>query len=535
LDAWVLAVVVAGLAVLVGVAADRGARPTNGAPAAFWLLCALVVVTELFPVHLPRQGETESFTVTNAFVFALFLGWGLPASMVAFAVASAVSDLVQRKPPKKILFNVAQYSLSLAAAEAVYRLLGAGREPFSPGQTPAFIAATLAFFVVNYLLVRVTVALATGVPVRAGLRDDLTYKAWTSSMLMAMAPVALIVANYSAALVPLLLLPVAAVYLACRDAVQAVARKTEAEAAAAAARALAAEQARLVEIERALVRQLQDNDRLKSDLLASVSHELRTPLTGILGSLVTLSARAGDLTAEQRQELVGMARREGERLKELIEQLLLASRFQSVPSEPAIHPLIDAAEVVKHAGLTGQLDHPGHRVVTAVAGPLPVLAAPEAIAQVLGNLLDNAAKYSREGAAIGVDARREARAVVVTVTDSGPGVPPAERDRIFECFTRLESGPTRPTGGVGLGLYVARQLARAQGGELSVGEPAGADGGARFELRLPLATGLGGGSVAQAAVDRPPANGAEAPAGRAANGRPPLAAGGDRAPTSSLV
>src|SRR6266508_2789351 len=326
-EAWVFTMSTAGLAVFAVAATSGAVRPADGPPGAFWLLVALVVATELFPVDLPKKGDTESITVSGTFGFALLLGWGVAASVLAFGIASAVSDLVQRKPLKKVLFNVAQYSLSLAAADLLYQFLGGGR-PFSTGQVPAFVAAMVVFFVLNDLLVCITVALASGTSFASVIREDLVFKAWTSGMLLAMAPVALIVAERSAVLIPLLLLP-----------------------------------------------------------------------------------------------LVATDRREGERLKDLIEQLLLASRFQDVPSEPAIHQLIDAAEVTRHAGRIGQLDHPGHHVVATVAGPLPVLAAPEAIAQVIGNLLDNAAKYSPDGAVIRLDAGREGATVVVAVTDSGQGVP----------------------------------------------------------------------------------------------------------------
>ena len=75
---------------------------------------------------------------------------------------------------------------------------------------------------------------------------------------------------------------------------------------------------------------------------------------------------------------------------------------------------------------------------------------------------------------------------MLAVEDTGPGVPVADRERIFERFTQLDSGATRRAGGVGLGLYIARQLANAQDGELVVGDPALGGHGARFELRLPL-------------------------------------------------
>jgi signal transduction histidine kinase len=113
---------------------------------------------------------------------------------------------------------------------------------------------------------------------------------------------------------------------------------------------------------------------------------------------------------------------------------------------------------------------------------LPVRLAPDAILQILGNLVDNACKYGPEDRPVWLVGERDrARAqVVLAVEDDGAGVPPAERERIFERFTRLEPGR-----GLGLGLYIARQLARAQGGDLLAGDAQLATG-ARFELRLPL-------------------------------------------------
>ena len=117
---------------------------------------------------------------------------------------------------------------------------------------------------------------------------------------------------------------------------------------------------------------------------------------------------------------------------------------------------------------------------------LPVRAAPEAVLQVLGNLLDNAAKYSPDHGPVRLEATRYGPMAVLAVEDSGPGVPAADRERIFERFTQLDSGATRRAGGVGLGLYIARRLARDQGGELLLTDPTPPGHGARFELRLPL-------------------------------------------------
>jgi signal transduction histidine kinase len=107
---------------------------------------------------------------------------------------------------------------------------------------------------------------------------------------------------------------------------------------------------------------------------------------------------------------------------------------------------------------------------------------------VLGNLVDNAAKYSPRGEPIRLEAGAAGDQVVLAVCDAGPGVPTGERERIFQRYIQLEGGTANRAGGVGLGLHIARELARAQGGDLVVaaeGDPGRVAGGARFELRLP--------------------------------------------------
>jgi signal transduction histidine kinase len=111
---------------------------------------------------------------------------------------------------------------------------------------------------------------------------------------------------------------------------------------------------------------------------------------------------------------------------------------------------------------------------------LPVRLAPDLVLQILGNLVDNACKYAPEDSLVWLIGERDGAQAVLAVEDEGGGVPAAQRERIFERFTRLEPGR-----GLGLGLYIARQLARAQGGDL-VATDARATAGARFELRLPL-------------------------------------------------
>jgi two-component system, OmpR family, sensor histidine kinase KdpD len=258
------------------------------------------------------------------------------------------------------------------------------------------------------------------------------------------------------ALVAALAAPVAAVQLAVRTAARERAERERAQAAAEA-------------------------------MLATVCHELRAPLTVVLGSLETLATRDGALDAEQRRELVAMAARQGERLKRLVEQLLEATRLEQAGPEPPAAPAIDAIEVAREAELATELGHPGRRVLLDAGRALPVRAAPETLLQVLTNLLDNAAKYSPPGSPITIQARRRAGQAVIAVVDAGPGIPPGERERIFERFTQLESGDGRRGEGAGLGLSIARELARSLGGDLVLCEPAPGGAGARFELRLPLA------------------------------------------------
>jgi signal transduction histidine kinase len=484
LHAYVFAVSAAGLGVLALLATgNRLTAPPDDA-VVFWVLVAGVLVTESIPVLV--RGGTWVSTTAEAFAFAILLGWGTAPAAFALVVGLIVADILRRAEPKKLLFNVGQYGLLMAAAGGIYELLG-GDRPFTAWDLLALLGAAVVFFLGNLVLVGVVMTLAYGRDFMADLKELLRVEALPYLMVFGMAPILLTVAERSVVLVPLLMLPQVAVFRALKSAVEAEEHRAAAERAAAQAEALAAEQERLAAAEHQLVEKLQESDRLKDDLLATVSHELRTPLAGLLGALATLSGRGDALSATQRNELVAMAERQGGRLKELIEQLLMAARFEHARAEPSDRPAVDAAILAGQAAAAAQVSHPQRAVVLDANAALPVRAAPEALLQVLGNLLDNAAKYSPDHTPIRLEAGRHGALAVLAVEDAGPGVPVPERDRIFERFTQLDSGATRRAGGVGLGLYIARQLAQAQGGELLVEEPTRPGAGARFELRLPLA------------------------------------------------
>jgi signal transduction histidine kinase len=488
LTAYVLAVTAAGLLLCAGLAVNGGIRAVLDAPPVFWILVAFLVASQVRTIDLPRPDDPKEITISTTFAWALLLAWGTAPAALALGAAAVVGDLLERKAPKKVAFNAAQYLLALGAGGGVFTLLG-GRPPFTVGQLPAFAAGALVYFLVNWTLVGVVATLARGARISPRIWAGIRVEILPEAILAAMAPIVVVLAQQSAVLVLLLPLPMLGVYLACKAAIEADANRAAAEAAAAAARVVAAEQARLAQAEQAVARQLQESERLKENLLATVSHELRTPLSGVLGAIATLEQRSNVLSPELRRELVSIAARQGKRLKELIEELLLAATLEQIPGRLTPTRPVDASELARQACGAARLANPRQAITMSVDGALPVRAAPEAILQALSNLLDNAARYSPEGVPIRLDVSRSGNQAVIAVEDGGPGVPPPERERIFERFMRIDypGAGSQRGGGVGLGLYVARQLARAQGGALEVGEPVGAAGGARFELRLPLA------------------------------------------------
>jgi signal transduction histidine kinase len=412
---------------------------------------------------------------------------GTAVAVLVFVLASLAADLSQRKPAYKLLFNAAQCALALAVGGAVYHALGGGYE-VTTATLAALAAGGLAFMVINYLLVSVVISLDQGVPIIQGLgRDDLRLELGSSAMVLALAPVAVVVAERSLLLLPALVLPLGAVYLASKAEIRAKHDQAEAEEAA-------ERQRRLTEQEQEVVRRLQEADRLKADLIATVSHELRSPLTTIVGVLGILRVRREKVTPEERDELVAMGIQQSERLHRMIEQLLLTARFEQadgLTSLRAARVELDATDLVRQAGAEARARHSDRRIAIETNGSLPVKVAQEAVVQVLGNLLDNACKYSPDGEPVRLSGTRDGTQAILAVEDAGPGIPEAERLRIFDRFTQLERHSQRRAGGIGLGLYIARQLARSQDGDLLVVEPPGGHG-VRFELHLPLLPEIAG-------------------------------------------
>ncbi|HYU58915.1 MAG TPA: ATP-binding protein [Actinomycetota bacterium] len=243
-------------------------------------------------------------------------------------------------------------------------------------------------------------------------------------------------------------------------------------------------QAQAYEHERQAAEQLAEADRVKGEFLGMVSHELRTPLTAVKGFVDTVLLHWERLPDDRRRELLGRASGNADELNRLVGQLLDFARIEAdrVKLEPQVVTVRVAAEAVVEE-LAAVLD--GHRVEVDVPEGLAVTADPDGLAHVLANLLANAAKFSPPGSGIRVRARDADDMVVISVVDDGPGVAPADRERIFERFYQVP-GSTAPRKGTGIGLGIARTLVELHGGRIwAEGEPGQ---GATFSFTMPAAT-----------------------------------------------
>ncbi|MEU0520413.1 PAS domain S-box protein [Streptosporangium sp. NPDC006007] len=226
-------------------------------------------------------------------------------------------------------------------------------------------------------------------------------------------------------------------------------------------------------------------EEAKDLFLATTSHELRTPITVVRGFAGTLDARWDNMTDTERRSAVHIIAERARSLGQLMDNLLLGSHAGAGELTLKIEGL-DLGELLRAATLGLHDLSDLHTVEVKVAQNLPPVSG-DALATdiVLGQLLENAFKYSPDGGLIKVEAWPEGDWVVVVVDDEGVGIAPASRERIFERFVQVDSGDRRRFGGVGLGLYIVRSLVRAQGGEVSAHPRPG--GGTRMRLLLRIA------------------------------------------------
>ncbi|WP_433723210.1 sensor histidine kinase [Actinoplanes sp. CA-051413] len=208
-------------------------------------------------------------------------------------------------------------------------------------------------------------------------------------------------------------------------------------------------------------------DRQRRELIANVSHELRTPITALRGLLENIV----DGVSDAEPDTMRTALTQTERLGRLVTELLDLSRLDAGVVPMASAPIDVRSflnDVIREA--TVNADGAGQDVHFVVAAPaLRIEGDCERLHQVFANLLDNAARHSPPGGTVTVRAERHDDHVVVAVADEGEGIPPADRDRVFERFTR---GERAKDGGTGLGLAIAHWVVQLHGGTIAVVDPA---------------------------------------------------------------
>ena len=231
---------------------------------------------------------------------------------------------------------------------------------------------------------------------------------------------------------------------------------------------------------------LRRQEHLRRELVANVAHELATPLTAIQGfTEALLDGVVHD--PEERTESTRLIAREAGRLRRLVGQLRQVALYDAGAETLARGPVALPELVDETLAVLGpEFDRREIRLTSALPGDLPPVSADaDRLTEILLNLLDNALRHTPAGGIIEVTAARDGRMVRLAIADTGPGIPPTERERIFDRFYRLDASRTAATGGSGLGLAIVRSLVAAHGGTITVDERPG--GGARFTVALPVA------------------------------------------------
>lgn len=231
------------------------------------------------------------------------------------------------------------------------------------------------------------------------------------------------------------------------------------------------------------ITRLRDAEQLKDDFLSLVSHEFRTPLTTIHGGAHLLMNQGEDLDPQTRRELLSDIVEESDRLDRMLANMLLLTEVMAGRLEANLEPL--SVEQVVRAAATSAAARTGiHTFGVDFAPDLPPAQGDAALlAQVMGNLYQNAIKYSPNGGKILTNVSCDGQHLTVTITDQGIGIRDAEIERVFDRFYR--AGATPGVHGTGLGLYLSRHLVEVQGGWINASS-SGIGSGAAFAVTLPI-------------------------------------------------
>lgn len=225
-------------------------------------------------------------------------------------------------------------------------------------------------------------------------------------------------------------------------------------------------------------------ETMRREFVANVSHELRTPLTNIRSYAETL-ADTSDMPPELQKNFLQVILNESDRMTHIVQDLLTLSRFDSeraelqftyFPFETALQDLYRAVRM--------EAQRRGHKLELRITETLPkVRADRERILQVLMNITSNSIKYTPDGGQILIEAGLVEDTVWVEVSDNGIGIPPEDRDRIFERFYRVDKARSRESGGTGLGLSIAKEIVHRHEGDLCLVDREGAGTTLRLELK----------------------------------------------------
>ncbi|MEV1023116.1 HAMP domain-containing sensor histidine kinase [Streptomyces sp. NPDC050264] len=225
--------------------------------------------------------------------------------------------------------------------------------------------------------------------------------------------------------------------------------------------------------------------------VADASHELRTPLMSVRG-YADLFQYAAANAPEERDKHLARLRAEAARMGVLLDDLLLLARLDAAEVDAPLRlretELVELVEDAAAAFRAGHPDRPLTVTVPSQPGPLELPLDPDRVRQVLDNLLANAAVHTPAGTPVSVEVARERDTAVVRIEDAGPGIPPTDREKVFDRFYRVDKARTRDRGGSGLGLSVARSLARAHGGTITLDARPGST---VFRVILPLPSAEG--------------------------------------------
>jgi signal transduction histidine kinase len=231
--------------------------------------------------------------------------------------------------------------------------------------------------------------------------------------------------------------------------------------------------------------QLKENDRLRRELVSNISHDLRTPLSAMHGYLETLIIKGENISEEQRERYLRIARRHTVRLGTLIGDLFELSKLDAASVTPNLETF-SLAELMQDIAQEFQLEADDKEIQLEIdidpRAPLTI-GDISLIQRVLENLVRNAIRFTPRGGSITLSVAERPKAIAVAVSDSGPGIPEQEIPRIFDRFYRSDNGEANRSGSSGLGLAIVKRILDLHNSRITVLSKA--DAGTRFEFELP--------------------------------------------------